>query len=126
MGFDVYNHPDVAACEMPSNNMHASARALATVASAMACGGAHRGVRLLSEAGVDAAHAEDVRVEARLACGEPDQRARVRLRPSLNGLKQLLESGPRRAGRRLLLLLSGKVGRVDVRAWLEYGPRTGR
>ena len=55
--YDVYNHADVAAAEMPSNNMHASARALATVASAMACGGAHRGVRLLSEAGVDAAHA---------------------------------------------------------------------
>jgi len=57
IGYDIYNHADVAAAEMPSNNAHASARALATVASAMACEGAHRGKRLLSAAGVAAAQA---------------------------------------------------------------------
>ena len=58
VGYDIYNHADVSAAEMPSVNMHASARALAAVASAMACGGAHKGARLLSAAGVDAAHGD--------------------------------------------------------------------
>lgn len=46
---DVFNHPVVRAAEIPSANGHASAYALAKVASVMAAGGAAHGVKLLAE-----------------------------------------------------------------------------
>jgi len=49
---DDWNHPLTRGVEIPSANAHANARAMATVASAISCGGAHGGVRLLSERGV--------------------------------------------------------------------------
>jgi CubicO group peptidase (beta-lactamase class C family) len=61
--------------EMPSTNGHANARAVARIYSALACGGATGGIRLLGRATIDAAIAE-------ASCG-PDA---VLERPSRFGL----------------------------------------
>ena len=58
---DDWNHPLVRAVEIPSANAHANAHAMATVAAALASGGLHNGVRLLSAEGVREACANGVR-----------------------------------------------------------------
>mmetsp|Transcript_85182 Transcript_85182/g.219408 ORF Transcript_85182/g.219408 Transcript_85182/m.219408 type:complete len:192 (-) Transcript_85182:163-738(-) len=59
---ELFNHPSVRRCEVPSANGHASARALAAIAAAIVEGGALAGGRrLLSEDGVAKAQSDPVR-----------------------------------------------------------------
>jgi CubicO group peptidase (beta-lactamase class C family) len=74
-GFGTVNTPAWRAAEIPSTNGHASARGLARVYTALACGGVLDGVRVLEPETIDAAIAE--------AAAGPD---RVLGRPSRFGL----------------------------------------
>jgi len=60
--WELFNSAETRKCEIPSANGHASARALAKVAATIAAGGiSPDGIRLLSQEGVEAAHASPVR-----------------------------------------------------------------
>lgn len=53
---DLFNHPLVRSAEVPSANSHASARALAKIASVMAAGGNAHGVHLMKSSTYALAH----------------------------------------------------------------------
>jgi CubicO group peptidase (beta-lactamase class C family) len=113
-GFGTVNTPAWRAAEIPSTNGHASARGLARVYTALACGGTVDGVRVLGRESLDAAIAE--------ASAGPD---RVLGRASRFGLGFQLTQPERALGTNARSFghfgAGGSLGFADPAARLAFG-----